>query len=425
MGAQKSIITGLETACEPFSPVGDDIASGFDIVDGQIQAVGTTFADNGDFERRKLVSFVKSMIDSLQTIARTKFSKNSSLPTSEQIRAFEEIKSTKSSWSGTVERLTMFRLERILIGLEQLEAYDWLRTSGGVVGQMNYKESGQLLPILIGWSVDGEKILNVYHDFDENKDFALHVPELELGSDTTDKLGRPGKLIGLEWNKKESKIDQTIQVGSIKPPQKNNFVSVFETEYAERLKVIIKMINLAEGSKTELLNGYKMILDEIMKRSLTLELEQHCVQSTTDQSKRIDKTMQIESSRRAIKLGGLKNTLSKSIINVLTGSDIENDKAVNACMNGYKKWHMSLSKYHTKFDEEKTRHSERQWEIEGSEDYNQKRIIEQRHEANKDRIVLEYYDQLTIRIHTTLVSVNKVIKINFTCLPTFFRFKCR
>ena len=62
----------------------------------------------------------------------------------------------------------MFRLERMLIGLEQLEAYDWLRTSGGVVGQMNYKDSGQLLPILIGWTINGgDKILNVYHNFDE------------------------------------------------------------------------------------------------------------------------------------------------------------------------------------------------------------------------------------------------------------------
>ena len=146
----------------------------------------------------------------------------------------------------------MVGVERMLIGVEQLEAYDWLRNSGGVVGQMNYKDSGQLLPILIGWTTNGsDKILNVYHDFDDNKDIALSLPSLELGSDTTDKLNRPGKLIGLEWNKKESKIDQLVQVGTIRPPLPNNFVNKFETEFGERLKVILKMMTQAESSKGE------------------------------------------------------------------------------------------------------------------------------------------------------------------------------
>ena len=408
-GSSKSLITGQQTACEPFCPKSEnDVAQFYQISSqGSIESSDTTMADHGHFVTQRIISQIQSIIDSLNMIARTKFSGSKKNGT-EHIRPVELIKTEKENFLNAQERLKMFRLEQTLIAIEQLQAYDWLRTSGGVVGQLNYRESGQLLPILIGWKLDGDHILNVYHDFDENKDYALTLPDKEIGSDTVDNLGRPGKLIGLEWNKKESKVDPIVQVGQVRAPQKNNFVNVFETEFAERMKAVIKSLSLAETSKGEVFITYKMVLNEIINRSLSTELDEYCSELVSDQSKKIDRSVQLESSRKATKLAGLKSCLSKSIIDVLTGSDLDNDKACNVLTNGFKKWTTSISKYHTKFSEEKTRFSERQWEIEGSEDYNQKRIVEQRHEANKDRIVLEYYDQLVIRIHTTLASVNKL-----------------
>ena len=72
----------------------------------------------------------------------------------------------------------------------------------------------------------------------------------------TDKMGRPAKLVNLEWNRKEDKIEEILQVGEFKTPQKDNFINIFEVEYGDRMKFVQKMTKLCDSIKENLLRQY-------------------------------------------------------------------------------------------------------------------------------------------------------------------------
>ena len=81
----------------------------------------------------------------------------------------------------------------------------------------------------------------------------------------TDKMGRPAKLVNLEWNRKEDKIEEILQVGELKTPQKDNFINIFEVEYGDRMKFVQKMTKLCDSIKENLLRQYSGALRWVFK----------------------------------------------------------------------------------------------------------------------------------------------------------------
>ena len=81
----------------------------------------------------------------------------------------------------------------------------------------------------------------------------------------TDKMGRPAKLVNLEWNRKEDKIEEILQVGEFKAPQKDNFINIFEVEYGDRMKFVQKMTKLCDTIKENLLGQYSGALRSVFK----------------------------------------------------------------------------------------------------------------------------------------------------------------
>ena len=130
---------------------------------------------------------------------------------------------------------------------------------------MDFKGTGQLLPILPGWEIDCEngrgKILNVYHHTEESRDIPLALPGKEIGSLSVDRLGRQAKLIDLEWNEKENKIKEILQVHDMMAPVKDQFLNIFEVEYGERQSWVLKLFKYIQLVKVRYsFDFYKLCL---------------------------------------------------------------------------------------------------------------------------------------------------------------------
>ena len=101
------------------------------------------------------------------------------------------------------EKLKKFLTEESILKSEQLSCFEIVKNTGGALGYMDFKKTGQLLPILPGWDTENGKILNVYHDteviwhplyiqfeFQFNTDFLLRKIVISHYQNRVKKLGR-------------------------------------------------------------------------------------------------------------------------------------------------------------------------------------------------------------------------------------------
>ena len=109
-----------------------------------------------------------------------------------------------------MENLLQFQEKSHEILRKQRENYENLGNTGGVMGYFEYNSTGKLLPILKGWKLEKSgqdcPILGIHFDEQAEIDVPLYgMTEKEevynIGMSTIDKMGRPGKLVGLTWDK--------------------------------------------------------------------------------------------------------------------------------------------------------------------------------------------------------------------------------
>ena len=140
-----------------------------------------------------------SLINTLNKLGAAKFS--SLEPESHELET--ELAESTSKFLLNIDNLIKFKKEVLNMIQIQQKNYESLERMGGILGYMNFKETGKLLPILKGWlmPIDGKPcpVLNVYHNFDENEDHSLYGIKnnqpYNIGLDLSDSLGRPGKLV--------------------------------------------------------------------------------------------------------------------------------------------------------------------------------------------------------------------------------------
>ena len=129
----------------------------------------------------------------------------------------------------------------------------------------------------------------------------------------------------------------------------------------------------------------KTILSEIKEQELTKEFISNFSTYVSEASTKLNNWIQNEIKRRGTKNQALSNSLPEFVFDIFTQNDPEEEDQVGRLLNEMKKMEKTSQKYFEKYLDEMNTFNERMIEIDGSEDYNQKRIVEMRH-ANKKGI---------------------------------------
>ena len=148
----------------------------------------------------------------------------------------------------------------------------------------------------------------------------------------------------------------------------------------------------------------KTILSEIKKQELTKEFISNFSTYVSEASTKLNNWIQNEIKRRGTKNQALSNSLPEFVFDIFTQNDPEEEDQVGRLLNEMKKMEKTSQKYFEKYLDEMNTFNERMIEIDGSEDYNQKRIVEMRH-ANKKGISQQiFYPDVSDRISILVTS---------------------
>lgn len=135
----------------------------------------------------------------------------------------------------------------------------------------------------------------------------------------------------------------------------------------------------------------KTILSEIKEQELTKEFISNFSTYVSEASTKLNNWIQNEIKRRGTKNQALSNSLPEFVFDIFTQNDPEEEDQVGRLLNEMKKMEKTSQKYFEKYLDEMNTFNERMIEIDGSEDYNQKRIVEMR-QANKKGISQQFFE---------------------------------
>ena len=133
-----------------------------------------------------------------------------SLSGKSETQLFTEFDELETKYISKMENLLQFHEKQLEIIRQQKSSYEALGNTGGIAGYFEFESTGKLLPILKGWKLEksGDKcpILDSYFDEQEDVDIPLfgkteNGEVYDIGMDTLDDIGRPGKVVGLKWDK--------------------------------------------------------------------------------------------------------------------------------------------------------------------------------------------------------------------------------